>query len=783
MGFKKPEKPKVVQPLNIEPERTATNRAVRPWPVIWGTHRLGGTYIDAIWNYRTEAITERIKTGKNSKETITKAINYFGSIALGVSFGPLHKVLSVIKDDKSIWSGDLVVGTPDYYSINLESENSPMIIYTGEQEPGTVRGGGDTDQEFLDGHPTYKGLVYFLFDQLLFGTAPNPPNFEVIIEVIHRSLILDPENETGDPNNDDIELHRVDSGQLVPEIIYSALTNPLFGGAMTSDDFDLPSWTDACNQLRTEGSGYSAKLDAKTASDSWIKDLLNFAHAEITPVNGKLSFRLKRSGDTVISVPEAAFVKDPQITPGSWNDSEVVNEIRVPYALLSRDLDPLNTVQSDDSSRSIIGLRSKTFSFDGIRSEVAATQLASRFVRALGFPVVRYTMQLDHSMRGLQKGDLIAPVYEPRGLDGNTKLRVSGVTRSAPGRGGVTIRAEVDKTSLADTLQGDSDDEIVYSDPEPSEVSGHLLSLPTEFLESFSDGAFIPIARESASDDRAIISFGWDGTVYDNIIATGYFPLRLDVTEWRDFGDGAFSIEFEFANEHEETSFLDSVGDNLPDWHLMTKASTGSLLNPSLSVIRRGSSLQSLGSGVYVLSFESGQFGTPSFGYTGTGPSSICYLAPLYAFTFYRSNQKKIFLDEGNSDSDTAKIRRLNIQSATRGKVQDFDDGYGFTYNRATDVLAASWGGNASHAFDYGITPINDNGAAPLAFSIDISGTEAFDYEVDWGDGSSVETGSGVSGDDLPHSYTVAGSYTAELTITPSAGGASQMFSIPVTVT
>jgi hypothetical protein len=248
--YEKPEQVEGENPFNIKSSRVATNSTVRPVPVLWGTHRRGITFLDEIFNYRTETITEKVKTGKNSSSDIVKAINYFGSIAGVFCFGPLHRVLAIYKDDVKSWEGNLVVDGDAYFSISFDASNNPMILYTGLQDSGTVRGGGITDENLPVGHPPYKSFCWFIMDEILFGTTPNPPNYEVAFEVVHRSLVLDPFNLSGDPELEDIDLHRVDDGQLVPEIIHSVLTNPLFGLGLDNSLFDLDSWVSACNRLR-----------------------------------------------------------------------------------------------------------------------------------------------------------------------------------------------------------------------------------------------------------------------------------------------------------------------------------------------------------------------------------------------------------------------------------------------------------------------------------------------------------------------------------------------------
>ena len=812
--FSTPQKPQELEPLNLKPKSSATNQIVRPWPVVWGMHRRGGIYLDVIRNSRTKKITKKVKTGIFSSKRVTTGIKYYGDIMLGLSFGPLTHVYKIFRDGKLAYdsqteseeTGEHRFLKPFNSTLSVAEVNEaeqtikvtdpafsrPMWIMSGRHGPGSTFGSGKRDQEIKARHPLYKHVIWYLFEDLYFGTSPSPPNVEVLYEVIHRSLVLDPTNTSGDPEQDAIEFHRVDNGQLIPEIIHSVLTSPIFGLGMTGDEFDIPSWVAACKELKSEGLGYSPELDTKTSVDSFVKDLLNIANAEILDVDGKLSFRLKRADDQARLIPETAFLDDPRVKPGSWNDSGIVNEVRVPFSTLERDLEPVNTVANDDASREIVGIKTKAFNFPGFRSEGNAIKVANRFVKALGFPSVTYDIELDRSQRSIRKGDLIAPIYPAFGLTGDVKLRVTETKLPPPGKGGISIKAEVDKTAIAEAEDGVRDGLSFFVQPEPQPVTAHLLRIPGQgnpsisspfsSLAAFRDGFILPISRSSSADEGAEINFSWDGTTFDNITDTDAFPLGVEVIEWRDFGGGKITARFRFNHQHEEDVFLDVIDDTLPDWYLVTEEATRGNGQPSYNIIEAGSDLQAHGGGEFTLTLLTGQAGTDALARGGYQPSRIAYIGPIDGFLYYETDQKGIYTKTPNNPQDVDLVRTFKIQSSRRGELQDIDDAYTLTYDQKAGTLAPGWGGGASHAFDYGISTVNQNGSAPLAFEVSIAGTEDYNYQIEWGDGSAPETGQGASGDQFVHTYS-AGTYQAEVTVSPQAGGAAQVFPVTVTAT
>lgn len=784
--FSKSEQAARTEPLNMQVQKAGTNQVTRPWPVFWGLHRHSVIYLTDLFNERTRAITERVKTGKSSSSTITTGIEYYGSYAGGVGYGRNLRIKKILKGDVTKWEGSLSAGGASsgtaYWSLPMDSENVPMILYTGNQQEGTVRGGGQMDQELEKhgaDHPPYRHLIYFVVDQILFGTTPSPPNFELIFSCINKALVLDPENESGDPDLDDDSYHIVADGQLVPEIIYDLLTNPIYGGGKSSEEFDQDSWRSACNVMRSEGLGYSPKLDKRSNADVLIKELLNFCNGEIYEQRGKQFFRLKRADDVVVSIPETAFLDDPQVTPGGWHDNTVINEVRVTYASEENGLEPQNVIYTDDSSRQIAGRKASEVRFEGIRTEEVASLIANRIAKTFGVPTVKYdAIKLDHTWDFLKKGDLLSPVYPPTGLDGSRLLRVTQVDIAAPGKGGVTIKAEVDRLSL-EMESADVAGRFTAEESEPSDIDFQLAYLTDSQKEEFEDGYLCAMARGSVQDDQAIIHQGWDGSTYTAVASTQSYALGLDVHEWRDLGSGRVNVEFSFLNDFEEDEFIDAVTDEVPDWHMLTVSATASSesLYPVWSVVRSGSAIQIIGSGRYIMTLESGQFGGASYSFPSVQPTLRAYLAPYSTFTKVRTNQFNFQRNVANASGDVSRQRRIVAQSGLRGRFQDFADAAEVVYDRTVNQSTPNWGGAASHSFDFTVVGADVSGVAPLLTSLELVGNEAADYSLDWGDGSVIETGSVSSGiSAFTHTYQLAGSYGVVMTVTPSAGGAAQVF-------
>ena len=782
--YSKAEAEQKVRPLNLQEDRTATNKQAIPYPVVWGTHRRSGVWLDQIFNAGNRTLTTEVATGKNSTEDVETGVEYFGSLALLVSFGRLHRILKILKNDAVVWEseeGSQSKNLESFRQIQIDGEVADMILYEGNF--GDPRGGGERDSGLPEGHPSYKGFIWFTFDLSEFGTSPTPPNFEIIYETLNLKLVLDPENETGDPYNDDPEFHRDSGGQLIPEIIIDALTNPLYGNQMSISDFDLPSWVEACRVHKNEGLGYSPKLDSKTTTDSWVKGLLNASNSEIVLRNGQWAFKTIRSTDPVKIIPETSFLQDPEVTPSSFYSNSVANEVRIPFSTIEDDLEERSITAHDDVSQEIAGIRSKSYSYDGFRTEQAAERVASRLAYSLGSPVVKVKLSLDRSMIGIEKGDLLQPFYPETGLDGRQLIRVRSVTESGSSGGGIEITGIFDKGNF-DNVQTGLVDNLDSTVPElvPSDLSVRALPIPDTQLQGFQDGFLMAISRSEITDDGAVVNFGWDGSSYDILAGTRSFQLEVIIHNWRDFGEGLANIEIEFPQVNDENVFLSSISDNLPAWQILTQTSSEEI-ETSWSSIRSGSGFQALGGGRYIISVQSGSFGTPEWVQGQMSPRRVAYLAPMESFLFHRTNSRSIFDSGLNGVGDINETRRFVVQSSTQGKIQPFEEAATFDYTRTTETLNRDWGDPSEHAFNFGIISLGVSGTAPLLTQIDINGTEEGSVTIDWGDGSPIEDfGTLQMMVSLTHNYMDAGSYVALLSVVPSSGGLTQTFEVEVEV-
>ena len=764
MGWNKPEPPPVVQPLNLQPERTATNKSVVPVPVFWGRHRSGGTYLDNLWDQRTEEITDDVQTGKDSSEEVVTAVNYFGSFCLCIGYAHANKIISVIKDDE-------VVATPNF---TFGTENSRLFEVGENVRTRIFRGTAGRDLTFPgnpNNHPAYLNLLSIRFLNLLVGSDPTPPNYELIFESVYDPL--------------DLSVHQSgDGGQFIPEILFSALTHPLFGGQVSPDRFDLPSWEAAAERLIDEDLGYSAMLREKTSIDSWTKTLLNFCGGEVTDIDGKLRFTLIRDDTTTIQVPETAFLKDAVATPGSWESNEIVNEARVNYAPLESNLEPIEIIDTDDASQNIVGIRSKTYDFNGIRSQRVAAIIAARAVKMQGFPSVRYEFDFESSQDFLNKGDIITPTFSPQNIGGR-KMKVTDITKGEPGKSSVRVQAVIDKSYIFNLQASDEDAEVERIIEDPEEISGHVTFLPPAQLEGFNDGFIMALSRQTPADDQAFVSFSNDDIAYETIISARSFPLRINILRWRDFGNGNFTIDFSFSQEHEEQSFLNSITNGAPDWHMLSSLfrNGSQVLETAWSSMRRTIDIVPLGGGEFSVSLESGQFGTQQFDAGTYSPSSVAYISSVNSFIFKRSNQLAFSRDEGNAPGDNEMIRYFTVQSSRRNNLQDDEDVFRLNFDRLNGTFNPSWGEAVDHDFSFGINSSNTNGIAPLTTLIELTGTENADYSIDWGDGTPVldAKNQGMTSTET-HEYLLAGSYIAVITIAPTSGGAATVFNVEVTV-
>lgn len=776
MGFPQPQPNVVQQPLNLNPERTGNNQMGRPVPLLYGLHKTGVFWMTDIFSERRETVTQRVQTGKNSSEDVETGVNYYGSWLAGIGYVNNLQLLQIWDGDTLKWSGDIRAGTSvQDWTVGI-GENNPITVYTGNQTRSDLFA-----RTFHNpNHPAYKGLAYYRVANLLYGQSPQPPNYEFSFRSIVKVLPLDSSNTSGDPRLDSDSAHYINDGCLIPEIIYDILTNERYGLNKSIEEIDTQSFIDASITCREEGVGYSAKFRERKFFDSGVKQMMSLIDAEWIDIEGRIGIKLNRATDAITTIPESVFLDSPKITTASWHDDNIVNEVRIPYSPFERALEPTVAKASDQASIERVGMRSKSYSFDGIRNQNVAQEVANRFVKILSVPRVSYSFKLSSDYDFLRKGQRIAPIFDKKRLRGNTILRIQDVTFGSSKSPYVTIKAETDHSRLLTQL-GDLDEIVTREEIDPQSASMRLLYLTESQRGDFSDGFVAGISRATDREDGAVLSTSGNGADYDLIASQRSFSLQCEILEWSSYVDDLISLRIKFVNEHEERSFLENAQDGLPEWTMLLSLSDGNGVNsmsPVWAVIESRFALDIIDDGnggfEYGITVKTGQFSSATLSEElDKYPSRTAFLAPYSNFFLYRTNQFRFERNEGNFLNDTQLERSVLCSTSFNGRRQEFEDSTIQTFNRSTGIQSESWGGIPPNYGGLAFLLTGQNGVAPSDVSLEINGSGTVDVEVNWGAGQTVS----LSAQQLPltlnHTYQGAGDY--EIQVNTESGGLETM--------
>jgi len=91
------------KPLGFESRLLASNEKARPVPLLYGTHRLGITFLGQCFDQ--ENVARKESAGK-SADDITTGYEYFCSFAALLCHGPIDRLEKILFDDEEVWPLD-----------------------------------------------------------------------------------------------------------------------------------------------------------------------------------------------------------------------------------------------------------------------------------------------------------------------------------------------------------------------------------------------------------------------------------------------------------------------------------------------------------------------------------------------------------------------------------------------------------------------------------------------------------------------------------------------------
>ena len=422
--------------LGLDSARAATHEHGRPVPYVFGTSRLGITYLSQPWDLRTEKVKARV-----GKKRRTVGYNYFCSFAAAVCLGPINALNKIVMDDDTVWEGPVSRGVDDYIDITVEGRCN-LRFYWGTETQGQ-------DSKFAPSgivHPGYRGMVYFIAENMLLGQNANTPNIELVVV-----RYPDPDWMTVDP--DVLE----DANPVA--VIGDLWQNPRYGLGQPSDRLDTVAMAAAAAALRTETVGISGVINSSSGFREVMARIMeNFDGFLARNADGKAVVRLVRPDTgSVPSFGPADMTDDPDIEATGWPST--ITQVDVRYRDRSRDWQDDSVSFIDRAASSIIRAnRIETIDRPWITRQNLAWLIAAAYCKRISMPIMsgRVRLRGDHAA-DLQAGDVFDLTFATSELNA-LRVRAERVTRSGPDD------PEIDVAWIEDRSHFNADEYAVAAD-------------------------------------------------------------------------------------------------------------------------------------------------------------------------------------------------------------------------------------------------------------------------------------------------------------------------------
>jgi hypothetical protein len=423
-----------------------------PIPVVYGRVRLQAP--NTIWygHFGSTAITEEVKTGWFSEETVTKGHNYYVGFHFALCSGPGVKLKRIWIEKKAVYFSTLGVGDGGSGTINRGSlfggRNKgggfvgTFYWYTGEDTPVgrdaymVARLGAD--------FPAMPGTCHVVFRRPYIGTSAQlrPMSFEV--ERYPDNLGLD-----------GLGIQIIGDDLNPMEVLYSALVEEWNGLGVDPSDIDTTSFHNVAQTLYDEQNGMSIAVQSTNTGKDIIEEVLRQVDGILyqDPVTGKLVVALIREDYVVGNLPvfdESNIEEVENFTRTSW--AETMNQVRVKFSWRTKKYEEAAALSQDMANIHIQGrVRSTTVSFPGVTVPGLAVALSARELSQVSVPLFRATIRANRQAAQLRPGSPFVLNWSEYGLS-QVVMRVQRFDLGELVQGKVVMECLQDRFAAANAL-------------------------------------------------------------------------------------------------------------------------------------------------------------------------------------------------------------------------------------------------------------------------------------------------------------------------------------------
>lgn len=439
-------KPKIenAKPAGLGDFKFPTATEGRSVPLIWGTVKQEGPNVVWYGDLRTQAITEKVKTGLFSSKKVTTGYKYFLGMQMALCRGgttPVGNILRIWVGDTVLWSGNV---SADGTAIDI---NAPGFLGGNDQGQGGIVGtlrfhSGSMSQtanaylaagrQVVGGAtPKYTGTCHVVWEGGYLGNSENIKQWAFELRRIPNGLAL------GTPS--------VNSGNDANpmNVIFEILTNDEWGLGQPSADINTTNFTTAADTLRTEGNGFSFLLDSKIDAQELLKQLEQQIDGVVymNRTTGKWEINLARGGYTLSAkraINNSNVLKVSNFSRGAWSDT--TNNVLIKFNNRSLDYKETFAGAQDMANVKIQGNRivSVEAFYPGVKDAALANTIAWRYLRTLSYPLARAEIVTNRVLWDHNVGDVVRWTNTELGIT-DMPMRITKIDLGKLEEGQITV--------------------------------------------------------------------------------------------------------------------------------------------------------------------------------------------------------------------------------------------------------------------------------------------------------------------------------------------------------
>ena len=418
---------------------TATEgRAV---PLIYGRVKMAGPNVVWYGDLIADPITEKIKTGLFSSETVTQGFRYSIGLQMALCRGPVDLLVNIRNDQSFAWGPD--APSADTPIVPVDAGTAYFIdepsFFGGDEAGGGggLIGGGrifpGTETQAISLYlepfqsppptPAYRGTCYVTWERGEIGLGPQLRAFEFELDRFPDGLDL----ATLQPGDEEVDL-----GVNPMNVVYEVLTNTEWGLAQGAGKIDLTNFRAQAAILKTEGHGFAWIWDRVQDVLELIKLIEQQVDGVLTedPVSGQFRFTLVRFDYTPGTLPlldETNVRRVTRFQRPAW--AETQNQIAVEFTDRRKNYTTSFALAQDMGNQDIVkAVNAAKVRYPGVKNPTLANAIAWREIRALSTPVATMKIVTDRSQYAVVPGDVLEFSWARFGIT-RLPIRVTRVDR------------------------------------------------------------------------------------------------------------------------------------------------------------------------------------------------------------------------------------------------------------------------------------------------------------------------------------------------------------------